>query len=82
MAQSEGRLRRMMDTKRVFELEATPERIEVYTRCSESGEDGNCTGCPYRYKCEDVFPTDTPWGTFTIPTDFALVDGHFIIEQE
>lgn len=63
-----------------FELFATNERDNVYNRCIKQGD--NCDGCPYRYKCEDVFPVHTPWGSFTIPADFTLEDGFYVIERK
>lgn len=59
-------------------LKATPERLEVYERCKK----GDCTGCPYKYRCEEPFPPETPWKRFTLPTDYRLVDGYFIIEEQ
>ena len=66
----------------IVKLEATPERIAVWNRCFETKEDKSCSGCPYRYKCEDYFPDDTPWGRFTLPTDYHREGDYFIIEEK
>lgn len=66
--------------KRVMRLPVTPERRNIWEHCMRATE--NCDGCPHRYKCEDLFPVNTPWGRFTIPADFHLNGDNFVIEEE
>ena len=64
--------------KNIVKLEATPERREVYERCKK----GECTGCPYKYRCEEPFPPETPWKRFTLPTDYRLEGDYFVLEEQ
>lgn len=51
-------------------LEATMARKKVYNACVAQGD--TCTGCPFRYSCEEYFPYTRE--NDLIPSDYALTD--------
>ena len=76
---------RRWKTKRTLRLRATRERRDVWEACVAylESEDDSCTcrGCTYKYKCEEYFPVETPWGQFTIPADYRLEGEFYVIEK-
>jgi len=69
------------DRPRSIILPATPERVAIWEACEANAAE-HCKGCPYRYKCEEPFPEDTPWGRGTIPTDYKREGDYFVIREE
>ena len=66
----------------VMRLEATQTRIAVWAKCLELRD--TCEGCPYKFApaCDELFPSETPWGAAIIPADFNLEDDELIIKKE
>lgn len=63
-------------------LEATMIRKEVYNACVAHGD--TCTGCPFRYSCEEHFPyiPRDVRDNDLIPADYSLSnDGTMFIAE-
>ena len=65
-----------------MKLEATQTRKEVYNACRTHDE--HCTGCPFRYACEDHFPEidHRVAANDLIPADYSLtLDGQYFVAE-
>lgn len=57
-----------------IKLETTPERLAVREAC-EGCHDWSCTGCMYRYTCEELFPvTSDAAHRDAMPSEYQLTD--------
>lgn len=65
-------------------LEATQERMDVWNAC-KGCNDWKCTGCPFRYTCEQIFPyigRDQGANDY-LPCDYRLSeDGTMFVVEE
>lgn len=64
-------------------LEATQERKDCWEACTRVS-DLKCTGCPFRYTCEQIFPYEEDRSLPDyLPCDYSLTgDGLMFIVKE
>lgn len=64
-------------------LKVTAVRMDIWTICKQ--HDDSCTGCPYKYKCEEHFPSTGHGLEYKdyLPTDYELNEDKtlFIVKE-